>query len=108
MLEAYKKINQDVASSFSVPYIDVRQVFLDATKYNPLGLGLLTKDGILTTININNLLILIRTLHKVSILTIEELKSLLICLVNKLMIGLAFMRRRKETSGQQWCLCILC
>jgi len=60
MLEAYKKMNQDVASSISAPYIDVRQVFLDATKYWPLGLGLVTYDGIhSSTININTNLTII-------------------------------------------------
>lgn len=29
MLEDYKLINKDVVSSFNIPYIDVRQAFLD-------------------------------------------------------------------------------
>jgi len=102
MLEAYKKMNQEVASSISAPYIDVREAFLDATKYWPLGLGLVTRDGILTnTININTSLTL--TLIKVNILMIEELKSLLICLVTKLMIGQTLIIKRREVRGQQLC-----
>ena len=45
MLEAYKKINQDVAQLFSSPYIDMRQAFLNAITYWPYYSGMVTADG---------------------------------------------------------------
>lgn len=48
MLDAYKKINQEVAQLFSSPFIDVRQEFLNAVKYWPYYSGMVTSDGTIT------------------------------------------------------------
>ena len=46
MLNRYTKINKEIAGNFNIPYIDMRQAFLDAIPSNYYGYsGCLTIDG---------------------------------------------------------------